>query len=258
MGQLDFQEELEHTRNYSVEVEKLAKKGAKLIVLPERAINVNAKNDSETIAILGDVAKNNHVTIVTGYTNYKNKTAHNSALVIGESGKVIMDYNKSHLVSILEDEFVSGKKPGLFPFQHYLLGTAICKDLDFPDFTSQYGKNKITFLCIPAWDFKVDNWLHSRMSILSGVENGFSEVRTARLGRLLISDPYGRINAEADCADGKENSLIGQVSLNRKDTSYTQLGDWFGWLIVISAITFLLQMIIKTRIKSANISPHYK
>ena len=197
--------------------------------------------------MFGEIAPLNHVTIIVGFTNYKSKSAHNSAFVIDDNGRVIMDYNKVHLVSILEDEIVAGEKPGVFPYQNYIAGIAICKDLDFPDYIYQYGKNKISFLCIPAWDFRVDNWLHSRMSILSGVENGFSEIRTARLGRLSISDPYGRVNAEADCSDGKEISLTGQVNMNRKETIYSQYGDWFGWFMVIISLTFLLQIIFKTR-----------
>jgi apolipoprotein N-acyltransferase len=127
------------------------------------------------------------------------------------------------------------------------LGTAICKDLDFPEFIKQYGKNKAVVLCVPAWDFVVDDWLHSRMAILRGIENGFSVLRTARLGRLTISDPYGRLHAEANCSNGKATTLVGEISLNRIDTFYTQYGDWFGLVIIISALSFLLLTIIKRR-----------
>lgn len=245
MGNLNFQNELEHTQNYALEISKLAAQGAKLIVLPERAINVNKETDDATIGILSTCAKQNHVGIVTGYTNFKNETAHNSALAIDEQGNVTMDYNKTHLVSGLEDEFVPGNKLGLFIFGNSQSGTAICKDLDFPEYIKEYGRKKVVFLCIPAWDFVVDDWLHSRMAILRGVENGLSEVRTARLGRLTISDAYGRVNAEANCSNGKATKLIGQISLNRTDTFYIQHGDWFGLAIIITAITFLLLAIVK-------------
>jgi apolipoprotein N-acyltransferase len=248
MGNLNFQNELEHTKNYALEISKLAARGAKLIVLPERAINVNKETDSATIGILSSCAKTNNVSIVTGYTNFKNEIKHNSALAIDQQGNVVMDYNKIHLVRGLEDEFVPGKKLGLFAYKNLQLGAPICKDLDFPAYIKQYGRNKVTFLCIPAWDFIVDDWLHSRMAILRGVENGFSEVRTARLGRLTISDPFGRVIAEGNSSNGKATSLIGQVSLNRIDTFYTQYGDWFGIAIIITAITFLLLTLIKRKI----------
>jgi apolipoprotein N-acyltransferase len=228
MGNLNFQNELEHTKNYALEISKLAAQGAKLIVLPERAINVTRETDSSIICILSTCAKQNHVSIVTGYTNFKNETAHNSALAIDEHGIVTLDYDKVHLVRAMEDEFVGGNKSGIFTFRNSQSGIAICKDLDFPEYIKHYGSSKVTFLCIPAWDFVADGWLHSRMAIMRGVENGFSEVRTARLGRLTISDPFGRVNAEANCSNGKATTLVGQISLYRIDTFYTQYGDWFG------------------------------
>jgi apolipoprotein N-acyltransferase len=247
MGNLNFQNELEHSDNYALEISKLSAHGAKLVVLPERAINVNKETDSASINIISTCAKQHQVDIVSGYTNFKNEAKHNSALVINEQGDVTMDYNKIHLVNGLEDEFVKGNKLGLFVFRNFQLGTAICKDLDFPEYIKQYGKNKAVIVCVPAWDFVVDDWLHSRMAILRGTENGFSVLRTARLGRLTVSDPYGRVNAEANCSNGKATTLVGEISLNRIDTFYTQYGDWFGLVIIISAISFLLLTIIKRR-----------
>lgn len=236
---LDFINELQHTRDYAEEITKLAAQGAKLVVLPERAINVNNETDSATTNILRTTAKQNHVAIVVGYTNFRS-TARNSAWTISDQGNVLSDYNKNRLIKGLESQFVPGSEPGLFKFNDVQSGVAICKDLDFPATIKKYGVNNTTFLCIPAWDFTVDDWLHSRMAILRGVENGFSEVRTARLGRLTISDCYGRVNAEADASNGKSTTLLGKVSLKRIDTCYTRFGDWFGIGIMVTAVIFIL------------------
>lgn len=242
---LDFQYELQHTKNYTQEITKLAARGAKLVVLPERAININRETDSSTISILSNAAKQNHVAIVTGYTNFKNDKERNSALVINAEGNVVMDYNKAYLVKGLESQFTPGREIGLFKLGGMQAGTAICKDLDFPDYIKKYGMNKVTFICIPAWDFVVDDWLHSRMAVLRCVENGFSEVRTARQGRLTISDYYGRVTSEANCSNGQATSLIGEVSIENKNTLYTRFGDWFGIIITGTAIFFLLIKTIK-------------
>ena len=98
----DFQYELQHTANYASEISKLAVRGAQLIVLPERAININNETDSASIAILRNTTKQNHVTIVAGYTNYKSENLSNSAIVIDEKGNVSINYNKNHLVKGLE------------------------------------------------------------------------------------------------------------------------------------------------------------
>lgn len=108
----------------------------------------------------------------------------------------------------------------------------------------KYGKKDISFLCIPAWDFVIDDWLHSRMAVLRGVENGFYEIRTAREGRLTISDGYGRIIAEANSSNEKETTLIGKIALKTTNTLYSQLGDWFGILNITAAACFIIFLII--------------
>jgi apolipoprotein N-acyltransferase len=143
-------------------------------------------------------------------------------------------------VKVYEDQFTPGSEPGLFRLNEVQAGTAICKDLDFPGYIKKYGESKVSFLFIPAWDFVKDDWLHSRMAVLRGVENGFSEVRTARQGRLTISDYYGRVTYETNSSNGQGATLLGKVSLQKRNTVYTRFGDWFGIVNVIAAAGFVL------------------
>lgn len=46
-------------------------------------------------------------------------------------------------------------------------------------------------MLLPAWDFDVDAWQHSRVAVMRGIENGFSTVRPAANGNLTVSDPNG-------------------------------------------------------------------
>jgi apolipoprotein N-acyltransferase len=110
-----------------------------------------------------------------------------------------------------------------------------------------YGNDDVVFLCDPAWDFIKDDWLHSRMAILRGVENGFSEIRSAKEGRLTISDYYGKVNYEISSAAGNKAELIGKVALQRKQTVYTRFGDWFGVLNLIAAICFIVLILFKRK-----------
>ena len=235
----DYQEEIQTAENYAQEVIRLASQGAQLVVLPERAININKESDSAVMHILTSVAKENHVVLITGYTNFKNAPERNSALVIDANGNAAADYNKVHLVPGLESQFTHGEQIGLFTFQGTQSGVAICKDLDFPGYIMKYGTANITVLYIPAWDFGADDWLHSRMAVLRGVENGFSEVRTARQGRLTISDCYGRVSSEANSVNGAEATLTGNISLQKLDTTYTHFGDWFGIVNLIATGCFI-------------------
>lgn len=234
------QDELNTVAIYADSISKLAERGAELVVLPERAFNINAETQSGIMQILENTARTNHVYIIAGYTNFKNKPARNSALVIDTTGKIICTYNKVHLVTGFENQFSPGKDIGLFPMESLQAGTAICKDLDFPLHMRKYGLDKTILVCVPAWDFVQDDWLHSRMAILRAVENGFSEVRSARLGRLTISDCFGRVNSEATSVHKTGVSLLGGVTLQRKITIYSRFGDWFGILNLAAAIALII------------------
>jgi apolipoprotein N-acyltransferase len=237
----DFQKEILVAENYAKQIAFLATQGAKIVVLPERSININIETEKEILLIFSTVAKQNHVYIIMGYTNFRTEKARNSDLVIDTNGNVVVAYNKVHLVKVLEDQFTIGDKIGLFNFNGIEAGTAICKDLDFPNYINKYSN--ISFLAIPAWDFIVDGWLHSRMAVLRGVENGFAEIRTARQGRLTLSDCYGRITSEMDCSNGKAISMVGNLSLHKETTFYSRFGDWFGILNLMGAFLFFIKML---------------
>jgi apolipoprotein N-acyltransferase len=78
------------------------------------------------------------------------------------------------------------------------------------------------------------------MAILRGVENGYAIVRAARQGELTISDHCGKVLYEADCTNNKGVVLTGKFPLVTTKTIYSQFGDWFGYLIAITAMIFIL------------------
>jgi hypothetical protein len=56
---------------------------------------------------------------------------------------------------------------------------------------------------VPAGDFGVDDWQHSRMAVMRGVENGFAMVRPAHDGLVIASDAFGRL--QEGCARGPDH-----------------------------------------------------
>jgi apolipoprotein N-acyltransferase len=239
----DIEKEKQSAKNYAEFVSQLANGGARLVVLPERALNIDPQTESTLTNILSSTAGQKNVFIVSGYTNFKTAAHRNSSLVIDANGRLVVDYNKVYLVPGLEKQFTPGSSIGLFEFNNIKTGTAICKDLDFPSYIKNYGVAGIDFLNIPAWDFVTDDWLHSRMAILRGVENGFSEVRTARQGRLTISDAYGRVIAEANSSSGKAVTLTGNVPIQKLNTIYNRWGNWFGIANIIAALFFIFLIV---------------
>jgi len=92
---------------------------------------------------------------------------------------------------------------------------------------------------VPAWDFNVDRWLHSRMAILRAVENGFALARSGRNGLLTLSDNRGHILTEATTVSGRFASISGKIEVVHGKTFYTRTGDWFAWLCVTAFLILL-------------------
>jgi len=86
----------------------------------------------------------------------------------------------------------------------------------------------------------VDSWLHSRMAIMRGVENGFAMVRAARSGRLTLSDDRGRVLAEAS-SEKHDAELVGDLPLRETHTLYGRWGNWFAWLDLAVLLALLIQ-----------------
>ena len=228
------------TAQYVEEIDRLAKKGAAVVVLTEGALRLNGPVYAPMVSYLGEVARRNRVYLIVGCTTTQDSLARNAALVFDPAGLMVANYNKVHLVRGFEDAFTPGHQLGVFLLNTLSAGVAICKDLDFPQYIRQYGHRHTRILFIPANDFVVDDWLHSRMAILRSVENGVSLVRAARHGRLTISDYTGRVCFEASTANGQKTTLLGSVPLTYANTFYTKTGDWLGIGCLILSVVFVL------------------
>jgi apolipoprotein N-acyltransferase len=114
----------------------------------------------------------------------------------------------------------------------------ICKDLDFPALARQYGKLDTSLLLVPALDFEDDGWLHSRMALLRGIENGIPIARAGAQGRLTLTDTNGRIVKETTAPA----LLVGELRPGIDRTLYTAWGDWFAWLCGLVALAGLVRL----------------
>jgi apolipoprotein N-acyltransferase len=238
----DTAKEMKTANLYAGEITRLAQQGAQVVVLPEKIVNVTSATEAAMKSIFLNAAASNHIAIVAGYTQLTNNNIKlNKALVVSGKGELLSDYQK---VNLFEGEaragFVPGKEISVFDLNSLASGVAICKDMDYSGFIRKYDKNNTVVMYVPAWDFIKDGWLHSRMAILRGVENGYAIVRTARQGQLTISDYRGEVLYEASCTNNKAATLTGKFALTTTKTIYSQFGDWLGYLVLVGAIIFIL------------------
>jgi apolipoprotein N-acyltransferase len=228
-------------REYAAEVRRVTPAGTQVVVLPEKIGRVSEKNMEQVDALFSSAALATHAAIDLGVVRQTASGAFNSCRFYSANGRLEANYDKHHLVVGMERE-----KPGHDrvvleqPSGHW--GLQICKDMDFPDLSREYAGENAAVLLVPAWDFDIDRWLHSRMAVLRAVENGFALARSARNGLLTLSDNRGRIIVEAATVPGRFVSIGGNLSVALEETFYTRAGDWFAWICLATfAILRLLQ-----------------
>jgi apolipoprotein N-acyltransferase len=117
--------------------------------------------------------------------------------------------------------------------------------MDFPLLSRQYARDGAGLMLVPAWDFVEDGWLHGRMAILRGVEDGFSIARDAKQGRLTLTDDRGRVLAEKLSSDTTPDNapfatLVGSIAVRNEPTFYSRAGDWFAWADILLALLLFI------------------
>ncbi|MEK8105878.1 carbon-nitrogen hydrolase family protein [Micromonospora sp. M12] len=180
---------------YAARVAGLAARGARIVVLPEKVFAVT----DTTLPVLVDALRQTEAQVVVGAVLREAGTASNVALVLYPDGTVTT-YRKQHLIPGLEEWLTPGDHEVIVDGR---FGVAICKDLDYPELVRRNRAQGASVLLVPALDFTADGWLHSRMALVRGVENGLVVVRAAAFGRLTVTDPSGRVLGEATAGDAE-------------------------------------------------------
>jgi apolipoprotein N-acyltransferase len=218
-------------RDYLEQVKDLAAQGAKVIVLPEKlGVVVDPKGTAEIDSMLETAARETGTEIVVGFIRRSATAKLNEARVYSGSDLAPLFYEKEHMLPAFESSFLPGTERVSFSKPSGKWGVAICKDMDFPKLSRQYGTDDVGLMLVPAWDFGEDGWLHSRMAIMRGVESGFSIARAPKQGMLTVSDSRGRVLAERKTSSDKFATLVASVPVQNDTTLYRRFGDWFAWI----------------------------
>jgi apolipoprotein N-acyltransferase len=231
---------------YAATIPSLANAGAQIVVWPEKIAPLDQPGRERVRKLLGDTAHKSGVYLVAGVTAMGTDHLENRAWLFAPSGEFIADYAKQHLVPGFEARFKPGDEDVVRPILGARLGIAICKDMDFAQLGRAYSRLGVNAMLVPAYDFDRDAWSHASMAVLRGVEGGFSMVRPARHGLLIVSDRYGRIVDRKASADSAVVSLEVAAPLGPGEaTLYARFGYWFGWLCVAYSAFAALSLAIR-------------
>ena len=240
------EEALPVVQAYARRIGELADQGAEVVVLPEKFVGVTQDYLEEVVRILGKAAGDNQVTVVAGLNLIDPEHNRNIALVFSPDGQLLAEYQKAYLIPGFESDYQPGTKPTIFSILDTPTGVAICKDMDFPGWMTQYARLGARILFIPSWDFGIDGRLHSRMAVVRGIEGGFAVVRSAQEGLVTVSNHLGQILAEAKSSTEADVLLVSQVQLGPGHTLYSLIGDWFAWLTVLVLALILAMITLRT------------
>jgi len=229
--------------SYADQIPSLAAQGAKTIILPEKIATVADADLPQMDQLFQSAATNNHVDILVGIDHHESNDYLNEARLYHADGGPVTIYIKHHLVPGFESRDRPGSEFSVLSTGSFVQGLAICKDMDFPPLSRHYGRSDVALLFVPAWDFDIDRWLHGRMAVLRGVEDGFTIARSAKEGLLTVSDNRGRILAEKRSDASPFSSLVVVVPVYRTATIYSRFGDWFAWITLVLLVVLVASAI---------------
>jgi apolipoprotein N-acyltransferase len=219
--------------HYVDTIKRLADAGARIVLTPETSF----ASDDAHLPAFAELAKQRDLTVGIGVDSTSDPRAERNMLMVFQPDAMSpATYNKRHLLVGFE-QYTPGDSYTMLEGTPRI-GLAICKDMDFHDTGYAYAARHAQLLLVPASDFTVDGWLHSRMAIMRGVESGFAIARAAHSGRLTLSDDRGRVLAEAS-SEKHDAELVGELPLRETHTLYARWGDWFAWLDLAGLIVLL-------------------
>jgi apolipoprotein N-acyltransferase len=238
---------LELLHEYADEVRRVTPDGTQAVVLPEKIARVSERALPEVDALFSSAAATTRAAIVVGLVRLTSFGAFNSSRFYSPDGKLEANYDKHHLIPGVEPE-KPGHKRVILDQPSGRWGLQICKDMDFPQLSREYAAGGAHLMLVPAWDFNLDGWLHSRMAVLRAVESGFALGRSARNGLLTLSDNRGGIIAETVTVPGRFVLISGKLNVALEETLYARTGDWFAWLCVVMFLILLaFQLLTRAR-----------
>ena len=236
-------------KRYAEQAEKLARQGAKIVLMPEKT---GLLPDSETKVVdpvMQSVADRTGAALVIGAVHVVARDSFNEARIYTPD-QPIATYHKQHMLPPFESPLTPGTSLVLLPKQAARIGVAICKDMDFIHPALDYGRAGVDLLLDPAWDFNVDRTWHGHIAIMRGVEGGFAIAHAAKNGFLTTTDDRGRILGEVRTHAGGFASLLVNVPLRHDETVFNRYGAWFPWMAALLLLVAVLRLLTASRVAS--------
>jgi apolipoprotein N-acyltransferase len=212
------------------------------VILPEMTALIPDSVSARVDEFFEKTARDAHVQVLLGILHGTDHGAYNEARLYSGTGEIETVYRKHHLVPTWENRSTPGTGISVLFQTAGKIGIEICRDMDYPELSRRYAHQQVGLMLVPAWDQGVDvdaAW-HGHLSLMRGVESGFSMVRDAKNGLLTASDDRGRVLAEVSTrSDGTFVTMLARVPVRHDSTLYQKWGDWFAWADIVALAALL-------------------
>lgn len=181
----------------SVQEDKIvaaAEAGAQLVVFPELALSIfNSEDFARTLAQLQSLAEVNSIHIVIGY--YDAEHNRNRAVHVAPGVSPSVPYTKTHLVPMLEKYEPGVGELVLWDYPGGAAGIMICQDDNFTTLSRAYGREGVSPVAVPTFDWEGVERAHFDSSIHRAIESQYGIVRAAIGGISAVISPGGEVLA---------------------------------------------------------------
>jgi apolipoprotein N-acyltransferase len=233
-------------QGYAVHAERLAREGAKIIVMPEKIGLMDFQNIAAVDAVLQAVADRTGAKLVLGVRHSRAGGSFNEARIYTPA-RPISTYEKQHMLPQFESNLTPGASLTFLSGSPAPVGVAICKDMDFIRPALDYGRSGVELLLDPAWDFNADRTWHGHIAIMRGVEGGYAIAHAAKGGFLTVTDDRGRILGQIRSDSAEFASLLVDVPLRHDHTLFDNYGTWFPRAAGLLLLGTLMQLMFLPR-----------
>jgi apolipoprotein N-acyltransferase len=175
-----------------------ASRGAWLIVLPEMAVVVTAKDAERWLAQLSKWAKRARATIVANHFDADQRR--NLLVIIDETGKVVATYDKQHPVPGIEPKPPTKMPPAYHHGATPVAGVTCC-DLDCLTWVREVSRRG-GILAVPANDWQQVADMHHGVTVWAAIIGAVPVVRATTHGISSVFDAAGRTVSQASSFDG--------------------------------------------------------
>lgn len=208
---------------------------ARIVMWAEASAMVTKEGEAALVARAAQVARQESIyLLIAPYAEPPGERFINKSVMLGPDGQVVWEYWKNN--ANLMEYTVRGDGRMAFaktPFGR--IASAICWDMDFPQYAAQAGRAGADILLVPAADWRQIEPLHTHMAVMRAVENGASLVRHTRAGLSGAYDHQGRpLAALDDYVTTTDRTMVAQVPIHGVRTVYSAIGDAFAWTCLLA------------------------